>query len=120
MTIPTMDLARGFFDSDFESLGPAPPDSVGIARDREMVELEVSNLVQRELAAVEVPNVNAHLFCFFESRCCLFVSYNSHLCVSSLFLQRLDAIGSRMLNPNNTMLLQRPYHVIKKADAEMP
>jgi len=48
-TIPTMDLARGFFDPDFESYQDL---SKGISRDRQLLKLEASNLDRQELAAV--------------------------------------------------------------------
>ena len=51
-----MDLTRGFFDSDFESVSSG--ERVGnVARDRMLLRLEATNLAARHAAALELPEV---------------------------------------------------------------
>jgi hypothetical protein len=51
-----MDLARGFFDSDLESVSSGK--RVGnVARDHVLLRLEATNLAARHAAASELPEV---------------------------------------------------------------
>jgi len=56
--IPTLDLARGFFDPDLENIDDSVIDKpFEVKRDQHMLALEAAKLSQRETAAEALPKV---------------------------------------------------------------